>query len=87
MLEKTGGNLDVILDDGSHIPEHQILTFNTLFPSVVPGGIYIIEDVNDIDSKKQNFINLHPNSEIIDNYEHILSPLIKCRLHSILFTF
>jgi len=45
VLEKTGGNLDVILDDGSHIPEHQILTFNTLFPSVVPGGIYIIEDI------------------------------------------
>jgi hypothetical protein len=33
-----------INDDGSHIPEHQLLTFNTLFPSLEEGGIYIIED-------------------------------------------
>jgi hypothetical protein len=34
-----------INDDGSHIPEHQLLTFNTLFPSLEEGGIYIIEDI------------------------------------------
>lgn len=34
-----------INDDGSHIPEHQLLTFNTLFPSLQEGGIYIIEDI------------------------------------------
>ena len=31
------------------------------------GGTYIIEDVTDINSTKQNFIDLHPNSKIIDN--------------------
>lgn len=34
-----------INDDGSHIPEHQLLTFNTLFPTLCEGGIYIIEDI------------------------------------------
>lgn len=35
-----------ILDDGSHIPEHQVLTFNLFFPSLLsPGGVYIIEDI------------------------------------------
>ena len=34
-----------INDDGSHIPEHQLLTFNTLFPILKEGGIYIIEDI------------------------------------------
>ena len=34
-----------INDDGSHIPEHQLLTFNVLFPILEDGGIYIIEDV------------------------------------------
>jgi hypothetical protein len=35
-----------IIDDGSHIPEHQILSFNFLFNNVLqPGGIYIIEDI------------------------------------------
>ena len=40
-----GNDLFFINDDGSHIPEHQLLTFNTLFPSLREGGIYIIEDV------------------------------------------
>jgi len=34
-----------INDDGSHIPEHQLQTFNILFPILVEGGIYIIEDI------------------------------------------
>jgi beta-1,4-mannosyl-glycoprotein beta-1,4-N-acetylglucosaminyltransferase len=38
-------NIFFINDDGSHIPEHQILTFNMLFPILVEGGIYIIEDI------------------------------------------
>ena len=38
-------NVFFINDDGSHIPEHQLLTFNTLFPILLEGGIYIIEDI------------------------------------------
>ena len=38
-------NVFFINDDGSHMPEHQLLTFNTLFPLLKEGGIYIIEDV------------------------------------------
>ena len=34
-----------INDDGSHIPEHQLLTFNVLFPTLEEGGVYIIEDI------------------------------------------
>ena len=35
-----------IIDDGSHIPEHQILTFNIFFRDILlPGGIYVIEDI------------------------------------------
>ena len=37
--------LDIIIDDGSHIPEHQILSFNCFYPLLKPGGYYIIEDV------------------------------------------
>jgi hypothetical protein len=35
----------LINDDGSHIPEHQILSFDVLFPLLQPGGVYIIEDI------------------------------------------
>ncbi len=38
-------NVFFINDDGSHIPEHQLKTFNVLFPILVEGGIYIIEDI------------------------------------------
>ena len=35
-----------IIDDGSHVPEHQILTFDYYFQNLLePGGIYIVEDI------------------------------------------
>jgi hypothetical protein len=40
------GICDVIIDDGSHIPEHQINTFNFLFEKMLKnGGVYVIEDI------------------------------------------
>lgn len=36
----------LIVDDGSHLPEHQGMCFNYLFAELLkPGGVYIIEDV------------------------------------------
>jgi hypothetical protein len=39
------GRLDIIIDDGSHINEHVITSFTTLFPLLAGGGMYVIEDV------------------------------------------
>ena len=36
---------DIIVDDGSHVPAHQLKTINTLWALLKPGGIYIIEDI------------------------------------------
>ena len=36
----------VILDDASHFWSHQIIGFQTLFPLLPPGGVYIVEDVH-----------------------------------------
>jgi hypothetical protein len=38
------GPLRVVIDDGSHRPEHIRATFAVLFPLLEDGGIYIIED-------------------------------------------
>jgi hypothetical protein len=38
--------LDVIIDDGSHIQSHMIVTFLKLFPLLSQNGIYIIEDTH-----------------------------------------
>ena len=40
-----GVKFDVVIDDGSHVPSHQMLTINKLWSLVKPGGIYIIEDI------------------------------------------
>jgi hypothetical protein len=41
-----GGKFDLIIDDGSHILEHQALTANTLIPKLLsPTGVYVVEDV------------------------------------------
>ncbi len=37
--------LNIIIDDGSHVPEHQMLTFNLLWDKLKGGGAYIIEDI------------------------------------------
>jgi hypothetical protein len=38
------GEPDIIIDDGSHINEHVIKTFELIFPKLRNGGIYVIED-------------------------------------------
>jgi 23S rRNA U2552 (ribose-2'-O)-methylase RlmE/FtsJ len=58
---------DVIIDDGSHLINHQIKSFNILKDKMKPGGIYIIEDVNNLDSTINVYKELHKNIEIIDN--------------------
>ena len=40
------GPCDIIIDDGSHIPQHQLDSFNFLFENMLKnGGTYIIEDI------------------------------------------
>lgn len=58
---------DVIIDDGSHRLGDQIETFNIFKNRMKPNGIYIIEDVVNIDNVKDIFSSLHNNIEIIDN--------------------
>jgi hypothetical protein len=40
------GAPDIVLDDGSHIAHHQRISFDTLFPLLRVGGLYVIEDLH-----------------------------------------
>jgi hypothetical protein len=40
-----GPDLDLIIDDGSHNPVHQVTTALCFVPCLAPGGLYMIEDV------------------------------------------
>ena len=39
------GPFDIIIDDGSHVPSHQNKICFFLWDSLLPGGLYIIEDI------------------------------------------
>lgn len=43
---KDKGLFDVVIDDGSHINEHQILTLLKVFPHLKNGGVFIVEDTH-----------------------------------------
>lgn len=38
--------LDIVIDDGSHIPQQQIVSLEELLPHLRPSGVYICEDVH-----------------------------------------
>lgn len=45
-IDSSGGNFDVIIDDGGHFMDHQQVSLGFLFKHLKPGGLFIIEDVH-----------------------------------------
>jgi hypothetical protein len=37
--------VDILIDDGSHVPEHQMVTLEEILPHVRPGGVFLCEDL------------------------------------------
>jgi hypothetical protein len=37
--------IDIVVDDGSHMPNHQIAALEEMLPHLQPGGVYLVEDV------------------------------------------
>lgn len=48
LIEKTGGDIDLFIDDGSHHPTHQLFTCAWIMPLLKKDAIYVIEDVDDV---------------------------------------
>lgn len=44
-IRATLPRIDIVIDDGSHFPEHQIVSMQELLPHVAPGGVYLCEDI------------------------------------------
>jgi len=47
-LGRTFGPFDVVIDDGSHIPDHILLGFQKLFPYLTENALYVMEDIGGV---------------------------------------
>ncbi len=45
-VSREAGPFDIIIDDGGHMMSHNIISFETLFPLLSDGGVYVIEDLH-----------------------------------------
>lgn len=69
------GEIDIVLDDGGHTYEQQIITVEELAPSIADGGILIVEDthtsyMSGFGPKKYSFINYAKNKADAINFRH-----------------
>jgi hypothetical protein len=78
-IVKKIGKCGFIIDDGSHVPEHQLKTFNYLFNECLDyGGVYIIEDVETSYWKKSELYGYNINAgykaenNIVEIFKNIL---------------
>ncbi len=40
--------IDIVIDDGGHLPEQQIVTLEEMLPHLRPNGVYLCEDVHSV---------------------------------------
>lgn len=84
-VAKEIGRLDIVIDDGSHINEHVIRSFETLFPLLASRGLYVIEDTQtsywpkfggDPDPLTSDLTTMSYFKRLIDglNYEELPNP-------------
>jgi hypothetical protein len=55
VIAKIGHNFDLIVDDGSHVAEHQAQTVRMFLPLLAPNGLYVVEDVRWPSPQFRNF--------------------------------
>ena len=55
---------DVIIDDASHAIQHQMENYKNFKPHLSKGGIYVVEDVADIDAHRSMFESMDPTKNI-----------------------
>jgi Methyltransferase domain len=49
--------LDIIIDDGGHAYEQQVVTFEQLLPMLKPGGVYLCEDIHGISNGFAGYVS------------------------------
>lgn len=48
--------LHIVIDDGAHIPDQQIVTLEELLPHLQPSGVYVCEDVHHVFNEFTSYV-------------------------------
>jgi 23S rRNA U2552 (ribose-2'-O)-methylase RlmE/FtsJ len=49
--------MDIVIDDGGHLPEQQRVSLEEMFPILSPGGIYLCEDITGTDNAFSRYLH------------------------------
>jgi hypothetical protein len=66
VMREIGGDIDIIIDDGSHRIEHQLKSFSLFFPTLTDHGIYVVEDTGGVVGD-QDLVTVNALKELVDN--------------------
>lgn len=82
---------DVIVDDGSHVPVHMLLTFLETWPHLKPGGMYVIEDIGfsyaDSDAKIYGYkivgggLGKPPPGNLVEKFKQLADVVQRAHCH------
>lgn len=64
LMDKINCSLDIIIDDGSHKGEHQVISFIFLNKYLSKNGIYVIEDIQPENINKFIDLSIFPSNYI-----------------------
>lgn len=79
-IVSNGKEIDIVIDDGSHLNDHIIESYKILWPRIKPGGLYCIEDLGCTYSRNayhENWPGMHynPNNTNYSNDRNKLNDL------------
>ena len=57
-------SVDIVIDDGSHLLNHQIVSAALFWPKLKEGGIYVIEDTQNL--RYDKYFTMYPNYKTYD---------------------
>ena len=73
-------DLDIIIDDGGHMMDQQLNSFETLFSKVKQGGVYLVEDTH-TSYWTEFYGGLRKPGTFIEYSKNLIDPLYESHIH------
>lgn len=87
LIEKEPEGWDIVIDDGSHVPRDQLVSFMALFPKLKPGGLYVIEDLEtSYLGKYEGGLRYTSLGNIVETFKDIVDVVMRRHFHSLNYT-